>query len=52
MKPRSALLLSALAPLASSWASADLPHRYHLHALSDLRSARRLQQRRAGDKGQ
>jgi len=51
MKLKSALLLSAVTLLVSSWASADLPgkHPYYLHALSDLRSARWMLQHRAGD---
>ena len=50
MKLKSAFLLSALALLVSSWASADLPgkHPYYLHALSDLRSARWLLEHRPG----
>jgi hypothetical protein len=51
MKFKSALLLSAVTLLVSSWASADLPgkHPYYLHALTDLRSARWMLQHRAGD---
>jgi len=50
MKLKSALLLSAVTLLVSSWASADLPgkHPYYLHALTDLRSARWMLQHRAG----
>ena len=53
MKLKSALLLSAVALLVSSWASADVPgkHPYYLHALSDLRTARWMLQHRPGDAG-